>query len=271
MPSLLSRRLALGVEAPTAPSVAELYHVNTVLQPNSPLGGWPPEHLSADEEAAMAGAGRRFSTATQRRLPPPGPLPLSLGEALSQRRTRRRFAPGPLDLSTLATLLGASAGLTGEETLPSGALRPLRAAPSAGGLYPVELYVVARAVESLPAGIYHYAPRAHALEELSRGDPIEALSKACFYGDSLRQSSLVVLYGLALGRTLRKYGDRGYRYALLDLGHLAQNMALVAEGLGLGMMTTCGYYDDRLHALLGLDGLEEAILYLAYLGPRGAP
>jgi hypothetical protein len=130
---------SLGVEAPTAPSVAELYHVNTALQPNSPLGGWPPEHISADEEAAMAGAGRRFSTATQRRLPPPGPLPLSLGEALAQRRTRRRFAPGPLDLSTLATLLGASAGLTGEETLPSGALRPLRAAPSAGGLYPVEL------------------------------------------------------------------------------------------------------------------------------------
>ena len=271
MSTLSPRRLALGVEAPAAPSVAEVYHINTMLQPNSPLGGWPPEHLSPAEEATMAGAGRSYATATQRRLPPPGPLPLALDAALAQRRTRRRFGEGPLDLSTLATLLGHSAGLTGEETLPSGARRALRAAPSAGGLYPVELYLVARAVESLPAGTYHYAPRAHALAELSRGDPIEALSRACFYGDSLRQSSLVILYSLALGRTLRKYGDRGYRYALLDLGHLAQNMALVAEGLGLGMMTTCGFYDDRVNALLGLDGLEESVLYVAYLGPRVCP
>jgi SagB-type dehydrogenase family enzyme len=78
-----------------------------------------------------------------------------------------------------------------------------------------------------------------------------------------------VLFTAVLERPRRKYGERGYRLALLEAGHIAQNLCLVAAALELGSMNVCGFFDDRLNAALSIDGVDEAVLYVAYVGARG--
>jgi SagB-type dehydrogenase family enzyme len=101
---------------------------------------------------------------------------------------------------------------------------------------------------------------------MREGDPTELLVGACHYHESLQQAALVVAFTAVLERTKRKYGERGYRYALIEAGHVAQNLCLAAGALGLACMTVCGFFDDKLNDLFGLDGVDETSLYVAYLG-----
>jgi SagB-type dehydrogenase family enzyme len=155
--------------------------------------------------------------------------------------------------------------------LLGGSVQPLRAAPSAGALYPGEIYLGVRAVDGLGAGIYHYEVPDHSLARLDSGDPGDRLARVCCGQEYARQAAVVVLISAVLQRTTRKYGDRGYRYVLLDIGHLAQNLCLICSALGLSIVTTCGFYDEEAAELLGIDGRDESVMYVAFIGKGAAP
>jgi SagB-type dehydrogenase family enzyme len=266
-----SRRM-LGPDAePTRETLSELFHENTKLHPRVP-GAFTGNNFDEAETGAMVSVGRRYA-----RLPRVGLAATtamdeapSLHSAIERRRSRRSFADSPIAFSTLSELLRLTNGVTETQRLPGGQTRELRAAPSAGALYPIEIYLGVRRVADVPPGLYHYEPRGSSITRLTAGDPLGGLLGACYYHDSLRQAALVVVLAGVLERTKRKYGERGYRYVLIEAGHVAQNLCLAASALDLGCMPVCGFYDDALNDLLALDGVEESALYVAYLGMPAA-
>jgi SagB-type dehydrogenase family enzyme len=184
---------------------------------------------------------------------------LTLERALRERRSIRTYAPAPLSLEEVGQLLWAAQGITGPEAA--------RTTPSAGALYPLELYLVAAAVLGLPAGLYHYAPRAHELENLSTGDLREALCAAAFDQDWMKNAPAAVLIAAAQGRTTRKYRERGKRYVAMEAGHAAQNLALQAVALGLGSCVVAAFDDARLREIFALPPGTEPFALL----PVGHP
>lgn len=182
-----------------------------------------------------------------------------LDDALRARRSQRApFPPGRFDQKTLAALLELSAGTTGAV----GDER-LRAYPSAGGLYAIELYLLARAPCAL-RGIYHYAPNRHVLAELG---PEPADLSDVLYADGLEHGAPVLLVlTTVFDRIHDKYGERGYRFALLEAGHLAQNLLLVAQSLGLPAVPLGGFAEDALGALLGAAPAVESPVYVIAVG-----
>jgi SagB-type dehydrogenase family enzyme len=272
MTRILRHHILFGPAATSdEPTLSQTFHENTKLHPNAPVGGLYPAAYSFAETRAMLSVGRRYERSPRIVLPPVGAVdrsPTDFYDVLKNRRTRRSFGTTPLDLNQISGLLHDTAGITDVELSEDGWRRPLRAAPSAGGLYPGELYLAVCNVRDVEPGLYHYNVGDHALETLRAGDPIEDLSAACHYRESLVQAALVVFFCAVQQRTLRKYGERGYRYVLLDIGHMAQNLCLSCEAAGLSCMTLCGFFDDRVHDLFDLDGVDETAVYVAYVGSR---
>ncbi len=272
MGGILSARAAF---APPGESISELYHENTKLTERT-FGGANariPVEYTLNELAVITRSFKEYRMHPRVPLPaiedlPPGSC--SFDEVVAARRTVRGFAAAELEPVELAKVLHQSYGLTGEMPFAGGGVHGLRAAPSAGALYPAELYLGVRHVAGIAPGLYHYEVRDHALAQLDEGDPTERLHEACCFQDYARTAAVVVLIAAALQRTKRRYGERGYRYVFLDVGHLTQNLLLAATALGLAAMTTCGFFDDVANELLRLDGVEEAVLYVALLG-RPAP
>lgn len=256
-------------------SVAELFHENTKLWPDPTVAPelLPPPKLSVDEILTIARAYKTYTARPHVTLPDPisGELDASsFDEVIAARRTIRSFGSGDMDLVTLSTLLHQTYGVTGAEQTVGGGVIRLRAAPSAGALYPVEIYLAVRRVAGLAEGIYHYEPITHSLALLRAGDPTPELLDACCLQPHVTSAAVTVLFSGVFERTMRKYGARGYRYVLLDAGHVAQNLCLSATSLQLAVTTTCGFFDDRANDLLGLGGLDEAVLYVAFVGPLGS-
>jgi SagB-type dehydrogenase family enzyme len=142
-----------------------------------------------------------------------------------------------------------------------------RPVPSAGGLYPLEVYVAALAVDDLESAVYHYDPFRHRLERL--GDVHEQqLADSLVDPTLVSRSSALVTVTAMFWRTRFKYGVRGYRFALLEAGHLIQNVALAAAAMRLSALPLGGFYDRRVDALVGADGLDEATVHAVLLGGR---
>jgi len=173
-------------------------------------------------------------------------------------------------MNDLSKLLHQSYGITGELPGKNDFKQELRSSPSAGALYPAEIYIAVRKVSGVEPGIYHYNVPNHELELLVPGDPTEQIQEVCCGQEYVRQTSIVILMSGVLARTKLKYGERGYRYALLDIGHLGQNIYLSCTALDLAIMTTCGFYDDEANQLLRIDGVDEAVMYVAFIGMRQA-
>jgi SagB-type dehydrogenase family enzyme len=262
------RREGRGADA----SVAELFHENTKLHRSTALPAVATDSYGARELDAMARAYKRYRLHPQVPLPE---VPVGTGgppfcEVIAERRSNRNFTPEPLSLSEVSTILQWSYGITGEVGAPGGGVQRFRAAPSAGALYPAEMYLGVRAVQGLEGGIYHYEVPVPALALLDRGDYTDRLYEVCCRQEHARQAALVILISAVVERTKRKYGDRGYRYVLLDIGHLGENLYLACTALGLAMFTTCGFYDDEAADLLGIDGCDEAVFYVAFIGRKRA-
>ena len=186
----------------------------------------------------------------------------TLAAAIAARRSDRAFHSLPLVLGDLATILHAGYGVTGGIT---GTPQALRAAPSGGALYPLELYVASHRVTGLERALYHYDPLRHGLEHLR---PLAAPAGADLtpYAEALSDSAAFVATTAVFWRSRFKYGARAYRFALLEAGHVAQNLLLAAAALGLGAVPIGGFYDRAVDAFLGVDGLHESSLYLVPLG-----
>ena len=184
---------------------------------------------------------------------------VSLEHALAERRSVREFAHGALTLAQVAQLLWAAQGVTDRD----GA----RTAPSAGALYPLELYLVAGEVRDLAPGVYRYVPGRHQLEPVAAGDVRHGLCAAALAQECVAEGAVVFVFTAVERRTTRKYGLRGVRYVHIEVGHAAQNLVLQATVLGLGSVTIGAFDDDAVAHLLHLPK-GEAPLYLMPVGLR---
>ena len=145
-----------------------------------------------------------------------------------------------------------------------------RAAPSSGALYPIELYPVVHHVEGIAPGAYHYAYREHALDEVRAGDLRRLVVDQGISQSFLGECGVVLFVSMILQRMRPKYQDRSYRYGLLEAGHVGENAYLAATALGLGACGVGAFMDDAINEMLGLDGVEEAAVYLVAVGRRAA-
>lgn len=183
---------------------------------------------------------------------------------LQHRRSLRSFADDAISLAELALLLWASQGITGQ----AGSYF-FRTAPSAGALYPMETYLAVQRVEGVAPGIYHFDVQGFRLERLTASPPGQSLAEACLGQSFMAQAPVNFIWTAIFRRTMAKYGHRGLRYILLDAGHICQNLLLAAGFLGLGGCPVAAFYDGEVNGLLGVDGQEESVLYLASLGRKG--
>lgn len=227
-------------------SLSQLYHLNSEPWVN-------PAAFDAVYEAEYEETGGA-------ELPLPPVLESPLMRLLRARHSCRDFAPSAMRLEDLATLLGGAEGITQRGTIDD------RAVPSAGGLYPLEVYAVTRAIDGLTDGIYHYNVRGHSLEFVRGACAPGELGQTLLGQQFLERANVLVLLAAVFARTQRKYGPRGYRYALLEAGHVAQNLCLMAVERGLGGLCVGGFFDRRLNRLLQLDGVEQAVVYTVAIG-----
>ncbi|HVY60386.1 MAG TPA: SagB family peptide dehydrogenase [Planctomycetota bacterium] len=200
------------------------------------------------------------------------PLDVSLETVLASRRTWRAFTGGEVALRRLSKLLLVSFGATGRAEAGEYGQLLFKTSPSGGARHPTEAYVVALACEGVPAGLYHYDPAGHALEQLGlgdhRGDVIRWLANQYWF-----QGSAVVIFTTVVVRRLSfkyKHG-RAYRVLLMDQGHLGQTFVLAATALGLGAWQTAAFHDTEVEAALGIDGIEETAVYALGAGITPIP
>lgn len=184
---------------------------------------------------------------------------LFVEEAIQQRRSIRDYSGGPLTMGQLSLLLHYACGITE----PS---YPLRASPSAGALYPLEVYPVVNRVEGLVNGVYHYRPGVHSLDLVKEGDFRALLLTSTLGQDMVLRAGAVFVITAIFQRTRWKYQDRTYRYVLLEAGHLGQNLYLAATSLGLGACAIGAFFDDEVNRLVEVDGKEEAAVYVVSIG-----
>ena len=264
-----SARLARSVygDGPPAVDPAEDYHEASKLHPATlarELRGIALLETSAPLRRATARSVRRHRSLPRVKLPEPDLGARTLAEVVLSRRSVREFGPAPLSLDDVATLLWAAYGTTGGLPASEDAHR-LRTAPSAGALYPLELYLAPLRVEQLEQRLHHYDPLAHALERLPQAAALEPLSPDPSLPGT---AAAVVLLTAVFWRSRVKYGLRAYRFTLLEAGHVLQTLLLAAEARGLGAVVVGGLFDDLTDRLLGLDGVDESILAAACVGRR---
>ena len=178
---------------------------------------------------------------------------VSLEEALAARESIRDFADRPLTLDEIGQLLWAAQGVTRS----AGG----RTNPSAGGLYPLEVYLVTE------SGLFHYLPDGHRAERLAEADLRTRLSRAAVGQEAVRQAPAVLVVCGVFARTEERYGDRATRYVHLEAGHVGQSLLLQAVALGLGGVPIGAFDDDAVRTLLGLPSDHEPL----YLIPIGHP
>lgn len=171
------------------------------------------------------------------------------------------FAPERISLAELARLLHFTNGVTGQ----LGGIQ-LRAAPSAGALYAGEVYVVAHRVRGLTPGVYYFAPLDAELVRIRDGAWLHEAAQALEEPSRIENAAAVVLLTNVFRRYRSRYANRGYRYALIDSGHIGENLRLAALSAGCADWSPLRFHDDRLNRLLEVDGREEAVCALHAVG-----
>jgi SagB-type dehydrogenase family enzyme len=196
-------------------------------------------------------------------LPLPSvPDPANMWDVFVRRRSVRDYSgQTSLSLRVLSSLLVATQGITAREGDYA-----FRSAPSAGGLYPVETYLLVGSVEGLEKGFYHFRPHRFDLEFIKQGDFGWAVAEAALGQNMVVDAQVTFLWTAIVERSKWKYRQRAYRYIYMDVGHIAQNLYLAGTALGLGVCAIGAFFDDRVNELIGVDGVEETVLYMATVG-----
>ena len=253
---------------PSDDDPAETFHEASKLVPSVPSGSSSAARMLENDPATQALVTRsvkRHSGRPSVRLPGPDYPSASLGELLSTRRSRRNFGSEPISLQDLSTLLHAAYGVTGEAPSAKVDDLRLRSVPSGGALYPLEIYPVVRDLDGIAPGIYHYDPLRHGLEVVAEGEMSDSLKETIIRLPNLPDlaggCALAIFIVGVFWRTRFKYGQRGYRWVLIEAGHVGQNLMLAAESLGLAALPYGGIWDRKVDALLGLDGVNESVVY----------
>ncbi len=257
--------IVFGPDGVPVDDEAEAFHEASRLYPNvAPTRlstllalGQSPELQQTVARASRTHDHRAGIDLPRRRLPR-----ARFRDLVDERTSEPPRARRQLSLDQLAVVLAAASGA---RTRTDGASR--RPAPSGGALYPLELYALPLAVRGLGRATFHYNPYHHRLTPLRAvGDEDVA---ACLVDRTIADRSAVVLVLTAMfWRTRFKYGLRGYRFALIEAGHVVQNVVLTTTALGLAAVPLGGWYDRRVDELVGANGLDEAAVYLVAVGSR---
>ena len=178
--------------------------------------------------------------------------PLSVEEAIASRRSVREYADGSLTLDQLSQLLWSAQGITDSRY-------GLRSAPSAGALYPLEVYAAVEHVDGLRAGVYRYVPRRHSLELVLAGSVRAQLARDALSQAAVGDAPVTLAFAAVFARTTGKYGERGRRYVHMEVGHAAQNVYLQAAAFGLGTVVIGAFDDGAVGRTLRLRGGEEPL------------
>lgn len=181
----------------------------------------------------------------------------SVEMALLKRRSIRSYSNEPLSLAEISQLLWAAQGITDS--------RGYRTAPSAGALYPLEIYIIAGRVKDLSQGIYKYRPHENALVKIVDGDRRAEVCRASLNQSSISDAAAVIVFCAIYERTTVKYGERGIRYVFIEVGHAAQNIYLQAVSLKLGTLVIGAFNDNELKKIMNFD-LYEYPLYIMPVG-----
>jgi SagB-type dehydrogenase family enzyme len=192
------------------------------------------------------------------KLPPPAyDGKISVEQAIKGRRTIRDFLSDPLSMAHVSQLLWAAQGITDER-------KGFRAAPSAGALYPLDAYAVVGdgGVDGLAAGVYHYQPTRHSLELVMKGDRRKDVAQAALTQMWIAQAPVVFVITAEYERITRKYGERGVRYAHIEVGHVGQNIFLQAGALGLGAGIVGAFRDASVAEAIGAPTEHETIIII---------
>jgi SagB-type dehydrogenase family enzyme len=191
---------------------------------------------------------------------------LSVHEAIERRRSLRSYADDPLRLDELSALLWWTQGV--QRVIPEAEVT-LRTVPSAGARHALETYLLVSRVQGLEKGLYCFHATGHALLAVSREEALaERLQAACLGQPSVGGSAVTFIWVAIPRRMTWRYGERGYRYLHLDVGHVCQNLCLGAEAISAGACAIGAFSDQEVNALLGLDGKEAFAIYLAAVGRR---
>lgn len=240
----------------TTRSVAETYHELTKYTPASVRKpskiDWnnPPLQFKQYENGAHIDL-ERYLPLAERPMTP---------EAAKFAAT---MTPEEASLAKLSHLLYLTNGVTAVIPYPERNFL-MRSAPSAGGLYPTELYVVARGYEGLADGVYNFQVNDHSLIGFWEGDRMADLHKACFEHPALKHADLAIVASAVFFRSAWRYHDRAYRRIFLDTGHVLGNLELAAPWYDRIAFPIGGFYDDEVNDLLFLEReLEEAIAVIA--------
>jgi len=182
---------------------------------------------------------------------------VSVEKAIKQRRTIRDFQERTLSLNHLAQLLWSAQRIT---DLTKGR----RVAPSGGALYPLDIYILigGNGVEKMEAGVYHYLPKEHSISPILRGDRRKEIASASLSQMWMAKAPVIIIITAEYRRITGKYGERGVRYALIEVGHIGQNLFLQAEALGLGAGVVGAFNDSEVSKVAGLPAEHEPLLIM---------
>jgi len=201
-------------------------------------------------------------------LPAPTAIPFGttpLKEAIETRRSLRQYADTPLSLSELSYLLWCTQGVS--ESTPGKAT--FRTVPSAGARHPFETALLVNRVDGLEPGLHWFVASEHRLVELeAKSAMAERITEAAYNQSFILRSAATFIWIADAVRTTWRYGERGYRYMHLDAGHVCQNLYLAAESIGAGCCAIGAFTDETMNDLLGLDGVNQFVIYLGVVGKR---
>ncbi len=190
-------------------------------------------------------------------------------EAIERRRSVRDFAHTSIPLEVLAWLLWATQGV--KKVIPGQAT--LRTVPSAGACHAFETFLAVHRVDGCEPGLYRYLALSHSLQACECSPEIaHRLVRACLGQPFVGSSAVSFVWAAVPSRMTWRYGERGYRYLLLDAGHVCENLYLAAEAVGLGLCAVAAFDDDAMNRLVGADGTDMFVTYVAAVGsPRRWP
>lgn len=183
---------------------------------------------------------------------------VSVEQAILNRRSVRDYKEEALTMEEISQILWASQGITAPGW--GG-----RAVPSAGALYPLEVYLVVRKSENLEPGIYHYLPDGHKIKMVLEKDISGSLARAALGQVFIKEAPINIVISAVFSRTTSKYGDRGIQYVYMEAGHASQNIYLQVESLGLGTVSVGAFNDEEVKNILNLSE-NEAPLYIMPIG-----
>jgi len=263
----------IGLAAPDS-DLLELFHesskvsYSTALKRDIRIGAYlydPRCVLEASRNKKL------YQTSPKTALPKPLNMEMALDEVFQKRQSCRTFADTPLSAQDLSTVLNSlritRTGFSSEfEDIPMA----MRTYPSPGGLYPVEVYVLALNSEDIEKGVYHFDFESHQLAKINDISSTDELPMMLGDHDNLyaNKAPFAVVMTSVLPRSTVKYENLGYRFALIESGIMGQHLALAATAQNIGSLFWGAYYDDKVHDLLKIDGVEEVVTNFIWLGNK---